>query len=71
MFMGSRMFPTPFTCYSGQAVSGVERDSIAGVTHQSRPVSATRCKVVAGGGKSGKVGAFQEEFSKSRAGSEK
>lgn len=50
MFMGSRMFPTPFTCYSGQAVSGVERDSIAGVTHQSRPVSATRCKVVAGGG---------------------
>lgn len=54
MFMGSRMFPTPFTCYSGQAVSGVERDSIAGVTHQSRPVSATRCKVVAGGAKVGK-----------------
>lgn len=47
-----------FTCYSGQAISSVERASIASVTHQSRPVTATHCRVAEG--KSGKEGAFQQ-----------
>lgn len=34
-----------FTCYSGHAISSVERASITSVTHQSCPVTATHCWV--------------------------
>lgn len=38
-----------FTCYSCHAISGVELASIASVTHQSCPITATRCRVAEGG----------------------